>query len=279
MFADRLARALTSDHPRARPPTPESLAEIDAEAALDFYRQRFADAGDFTFIIVGNVEPEALQPLVETYLGGLPAGGRVESWVDHGIAPPEEVVRIEVREGIEPKSQVVVVFHGEAEWSRPELHLARSFGEALAIRLREVLREELGATYGVDVGASLDWRPRPLRRLQISFGCDPERVDELLARLFEELEAVRSGGLGEEIAAKVREQQRRARELVLRENGFWLASLAFYAEHDLDPRLILEYDALVETVTADSLRDAAGRYLSFDRYVQGVLYPETPADG
>ena len=88
---------------------------------------------------------------------------------------------------------------------------------------------------------------------------------------------MRSSGFAEETVAKVREQQRRSREENLKQNDFWLGALADVYRLGLDPRVILDHETLVESVTADSLRAAAGRYLDTDRSVRAVLYPEAGA--
>jgi zinc protease len=274
VFGDRLTEILTQGHPRYRPPTEQMVEEIDLERALAFHRQRFADAAGFTFIIVGSFDPESLQPLVETWLGGLPSRDDPESWRDVGLERPSGTVEVEVRAGLEPKSQVRLVLHGDAEWSREESHLLGALADALQIRLREILREELGATYGVGVGGALSRRPRQEFTVSISFGCDPERAPSLLDLVLAEIAEVKQTGFAEETIAKVREQMRRRREEALKQNDFWLGALATAYRLDLDPLLILDYDAMVELVTGDSLRATAGRYLVTDRSVRAVLYPE-----
>ncbi len=276
-FFDRLTEVLTQDHPRARPPTPDTLAAIDPAAALDFYRQRFADAADFTFVVVGSFDPDDIEPLIATYLGGLPAAGRQESWVDRGIREPPGAVRFEVRQGLEPRATVYLVLHGESPWSRQGAHALGILTDALAIRLRDVLREELGATYDVGVGGSHTQIPRPGHRLRISFSCDPARAEALIERLLAELETVRRDGFDPETLAKVREQQHRQRELDLRENSWWLGSLGFHYRHGLDPELILDHDQLDAAVGDAELAEAATRYLDPERYVLGVLKPEESA--
>jgi zinc protease len=278
VFGDRLSEVLTGGHPRYRPPSEEMLEEIDLDRALAFHRQRFADAAGFTFIIVGSFDPAGLQPLVETYLGGLPASGAEESWRDVGVERPPGVVEIEVAAGLEPKSRVSLVLHGPAVWSRLERHLFGSLTEALEIRLREVLREDLGATYGVGVSGSLSFRPRQEFSLSISCGCAPDRAEALLPRLLDELAEVRATGFAEATMAKVREQQRRRHEEGLEQNDFWVAALTDAYRLGLDPRLILDHEPLVESVTGDSLRAAAGRYLDTARSVRAVLYPESGPD-
>jgi len=94
----------------------ELLDEMDLATSMAVYRDRFADAGDFSFFFVGNFTLEQLEPLVRTYLGGLPATGRQETWRDVGIEPPEGVVEKTVYRGIEPKSRTQIVFTGPFAW-------------------------------------------------------------------------------------------------------------------------------------------------------------------
>ena len=78
VFGDTLQVTLSQGHPRARPLTLETFREVELDEAFAFYQDRFADASDFTFVIVGAFELEEIRPLVETYLGGLPDLDRVE---------------------------------------------------------------------------------------------------------------------------------------------------------------------------------------------------------
>jgi zinc protease len=278
VFADRVQTALAQDHPRRRPLSPERLSEVDLDAALEIYRDRFADAGDFTFILVGNFEPSAIEPLLLTYLGGLPATGREETWRDVGVRPPAGVVEVAVEKGLEPKSLVRIVFSGEAEWSRQNHHDIGSLASALSMRLRERLREGMAGTYGVSVRGRISPRPRPSYSFSISFGCSPENVDALVKAVFDEIVRARAHGFEESYVAKVKQAQRRQRQTAVRENGFWRSVLAGYYRRGEDPRLILAHDELVEAVSTETLKAAAERYLDTERYVLGTLRPEaTPA--
>ncbi|MBP7148125.1 MAG: insulinase family protein [Acidobacteria bacterium] len=277
VFGDKMMVTLAQGHFRARPITPELLNEIDLAAAEAAWRERFADASDFTFVLVGAFKVDEVRPWVLTYLGGLPSTGRKEAWKDVGLRPPDGVVKVEVKKGLEPKSQVRIQFTGDAKWTREADHLMSSMGQALRIRLREVLREDLGGVYGVGAGGYLSRRPVEQYSFSVSFGCSPDRVAELQKAVFEVIEAVKKDGFSDEIVTKVHEQQVRGREEALKENGFWLGELADAARFNEDPKQILKYDELVKLVTKDSLRDAARRYLNAERYVAGVLLPEAPA--
>ena len=278
-YRDRLGEVLSQDHPRRQPISEETLEAIDPKKALAIYRDRFADASDFTFAFVGNFTPDDLRPLVETYLGGLPTTDRQETWRDIGVEHPPEPVRFEVRKGIEPKSRVDLLFHGSTPWSREGLHEIATLAQVLQIRLREVLREELGATYGVSVSGSLNRRPRETYSLSVGFGTAPDSVDELVETLLAELETVRDEGIDAERLAKVQETQRRRREVQLKENAFWLNALESYYRNGFDPRWLLDYESLVISTSPESLQAAARRYLDPARYVLGVHHPETGEGG
>ena len=273
VFADTLRGVLTQRHPRARPLTAASFDSLSLDRSLAIYRDRFADAGDFTFYMVGAFDPDSVRPLVARYLGGLPATGRREEARDVGVRAPAGVVRRTVRRGVEPQARTQVVFSGPLEWERRNVALIRTLADALEIRLRERLRERLGGTYGVGVGASAQREPRPEYRFVVEFSADPARLDELSAALFAALEEVKRTGVTEEDLAKVREQHRRERETQLRENDFWMSQLVQYDRHGWHLAGI-SAAPLSQAITPAEVRDAARRFLDVSRFVQVSLVPE-----
>lgn len=273
-FRDTIQVTLAQHHPRQRPPTVELYDEMDLDKSLAFYRDRFADASDFTFVFVGNLDPDSLRPLVETYVGGLPAIHRVERWRDVGIRSPAGVIRKTVERGVEPQSQTVIVFTGEWQYTRQEAYALRALGEVMEIRLRERLREALGGTYGVSVSGSGTRRPNEEFSVRVSFGSDPERVEELVGVVFQQIDSLKISGPTEVEIGKVQEMQRRARETALKQNGFWTEALLEHDRFGTDFREILAYEELVEGLTAQTVRNAARRHLRTDNYVLVTLYPE-----
>jgi zinc protease len=272
-FQDTITVTMAQGHPRARPISMELLQEVDLDEAFAFYKDRFADASDFTFVFAGAFQPEGIKPLVEAYLGGLPSIHRDEAWRDLDIDPPKGVVRKEVRRGVEPQSQTQVIFTGPFEYT-PENRLGmRVMTGALEIRLRELIREELGGTYGVGVSGSYEKYPEPAYTVRISFGADPERMEQLVATLFQEMEAFKRDGPTPEEVQAAKEQERRTRETNLQENRWWVAQLRYSDEYGSDPRLLLD-ESLLVGVTAESIQRDAQRYLRTDNYVQVTLFPE-----
>jgi zinc protease len=92
--------------------------------------------------------------------------------------------------------------------------------------------------------------------------------------VYDEIRRLQTAGPELELVTKVQQQDRREREVQLRENGFWLAALESSLWHVEDPRLILDFDSLVDSLTPASIRDAAARWVDLDRRVEVVLVPE-----
>jgi zinc protease len=277
VYADRVSEIVSQGHPRRRPFTSELLAQLDLDRSLRIYADRFADLGDATFVFVGAFDLGAIEPLVRTYLGNLPAGGRQETFRDVGVEPPRGVIVERVYRGLEEKSQVRILWNGPFEWSRANRYDLGSMTEALSIRLRESLREELGGTYGVSATSSPALYPKPRYDFGIAFGCSPDRVDELVTRVFAEIKRLKDDGVPDDLLAKIKESQRRERETDLEENGFWLSTLRFYDVHHEDPAQILDLETWIAQLDSDSIRDAARRYLDEGNYVEVALLPERMA--
>lgn len=275
-WSDAYLRLMTQDHPRSRPMTLESLGETDLVESLGFYEERFADAGDFTFIFVGDIDLGVIRPLVERYLGGLPAAGREESWRDVGMRAPQGVHEEVVFRGLEPQSSTVLTFNGPFDYNdQVQRGAIRALALALDEELQAVVREELGGSYSIGVGPGITWRPEATFQMNISFGSDPERTEEIVETIFGVLEDFREGGPTEEQAANAREALLRQFETDFQENRAWLGQLVSDYQRGVEPAAALDtFEASVEALTVDVLTEAARSYLDPENFVRVTLMPQ-----
>jgi len=274
VWSDTLSVTLAQGHPRRLPPTLDRLEQVDFDQALEFYRERFSDFGESTFLFVGTFNLDEMRPLVELYLGSLPSTGRNETWRDVGVRPPTGVERRTVYKGQEPKAQTAIVFTGPFEYDRPNRLLLGAMADVLDIMLREVLREEMGGTYGASVNATPTRYPVERYGVRIGYGVEPERLDELTAATFAVIDSLSTFGASADNLAKVKETRRRSRETDLEENGFWLAVISSYDRNGEPLEEILQLDPLLEGLTTETIGEAARQWLDPDRYVQVSLLPE-----
>lgn len=274
VFEDTMSATLSRYSPRQPLPSPELVKQLDLDRALAFYRDRFGDASDFTFIFVGNVTPETLRPLAEKYLATLPAAGRKEKWIDRGVRPPEGVVEKVVKKGQEPKALTRILFHGPAVTTAEERVAFNAMREVLDIRLREVLREDKGGTYGVQVGGTINAIPEPRYSLVVQFGSAPERLDELTQAAWAVIDSLRKANVTADELTKAREIQRRARETSMKQNSWWVGRMLGALQEGRPLDSFVGEEKLIEATTPATIRAAAQKYLDRSRHVRGSLYPD-----
>jgi len=273
-FSDTMMVTMANYHPRIQPWSLKSLDNMDLSKSYNFYKNRFADASDFTFIFAGNIDLTSFKIFVEKYLGSLPSLKRNETWRDLKITSPETKVEKIIKKGIEQKSTVGIVFPTTFEWSRSNEYLMESLIDVLNIRLREVVREDKGGTYGVSVSHQFSRIPTAKVTTNINFGCDPQRIDELTTAVFSVIDSLKNFGTTPETLAKVKETQRRQREIKLKQNKFWVGVISNYIINKEDPLQMLNYNTWVEKLTNEDIKTYASKYLDANKFVKIVLLPE-----
>ncbi|MCP4168857.1 MAG: insulinase family protein [Chloroflexi bacterium] len=272
---DALLQALYGSTIRRGPLSLEAIDTLDYEKGLEFYQDRFSDAGDFDFVFVGSLDPEELGALAQTYLGALPANGREETWQDVAPSIPEESVETVVYKGEGDRATVQIVFTGPLDSTTKNRRRLSALEGVLDIVLREELREELAGVYSSRVSTSLRELPESLYFVVVSYTADPDRVDELVEATLDQVRLLQADGPKEIDVEKVHSQLISNREEALEQNGFWLSLLedyAFYGDEELLDTASFEEQVLA--VTAEDIQQAAIKYLREDQYVKAVLYPE-----
>ncbi|MBM2813613.1 MAG: peptidase domain protein [Ignavibacteria bacterium] len=274
VFRDSVTVTVTNYNMRSKPMTEEMLSKVDLDKAYSFYQNRFADASDFTFFFVGSFEPDKFRIFVETYIASLPNLSRKENWKDLSGHPPKGQVQKEVKKGIENKSSVNMIISGDLEFNRESRFIISSLIELLNIKLRESIREEKGGVYGIGARPSLYKYPKEEYRVSIGFGCNPQRVEELITECKNIIEKLKNDKIEPADIEKVREIKKREFETNLKQNSFWVGNLYSYYLNNEDPALLLQYPKLVENLSEDALHAAAKKYLKTDNFIRMVLNPE-----
>jgi zinc protease len=278
-FSDQVRKIMSQNHPRAFGfPTVEQLDKIDFEQVKTIYKERFGDASDFTFVIVGNFEVEKIKPEIMKYLGSLPGKNRTENWKDLGIRPPKGGLKKVINRGVDQKSQAQLVFTGLTKFDKQESRLLTFLGELLTIKLVEILREEKSGVYGVGASGGMQDIPYERYNFNISFPSGPENVDSLIEAALGEVEKIKNGQIDEKDLNKVKE----SRLIKLREdfkrNQYWATEItrSLLRKDELDSYETIE--ARIKAVTKEDIQKVANKYLKKGEQIQIVLMPEKKSD-
>lgn len=275
VFSDSVSAILGGYHMRSMPWTVDMLNKVNHDKALEFYNARFSDASDFTFTFVGNFDRNEIEGLIKTYIASIKSSNTKNNFKDMGVRMPAKGLVKEVKKGIEPKSTVRLVLNGIMDENNVETRFAlRALVEVMNIRLREVIREDMGGVYGIGARPIINKYPANEYSVMIYFGTSPDKVKSLITAAKGVIDEMKTGAFDDVNIGKVKEIMKREYEVNLKENRFWLNSIYSYLYNGETIENILKTDKMLEKVTKESVEATAKKYLNMDTFKEFVLYPE-----
>lgn len=254
-------------------PTAAKYEAADYDLAYKKYQERYADAGDFHFFFVGNVDEEKVSAFAKAYLAPLPGLGSNENFIPTTFREKDAYDKFVVNRGKDQKSSVSIAWREETTYNPDTEMTVKALGEVLTIKLVEKLREEEGGVYGVGARGTLSKITFSDMDFTISFPCGPENVEKLTAAALAEVEKIKKDGVTPEDLAKVKETYLVQHKEQIKTNNFWLTSLVSKYQEDRDDSYILGFEKAVAKLTAKDIQDVAQRFLD-DKYFISVLMPE-----
>lgn len=152
IFSRDLSKALYKN-PRRQVLSVDVVKGASREQVLDIASKMTANAADYTFFFVGNIDMDAFRPLVEQYIASLPSdpantvkAPKFDATLS--IAPGDKEISFKTPMQT-PQTYVAVLDYGKIAYT-PESRAAASVaGQILSNRLLETVREEMGAVYSI----------------------------------------------------------------------------------------------------------------------------------
>ncbi|MFV0392376.1 MAG: M16 family metallopeptidase [Paludibacteraceae bacterium] len=275
-FSDSV-RLTTSDHdPRTIIQNMKMLDAINQDKAIEIYKQRFANPGDFTFVFVGNIDPndKAIQQLLTTYLGGLKTTkGKKETYDKvYRPAPKGMVKNYFNREMQTKKASNRIQYTGDMPFNINSMVTADAIGDILNMRYMESIREKEGGSYGVGVRAYAANVPEEKATLLMQFDTDPDKQARLMEIIHQEVdEIVKNGPLAEDLQ-KVKENLLKQHEQDLEQNSWWSSTLKTYYEDKINN--FADYKNAVNALDASSIQQTLKKIVEQGNVIEVVMMPE-----
>jgi len=255
------------------------LNQADSER---IFRQRFANAADFTFIFSGDIDEDAVIDLCRYYIGAIPGDtDKTENPVYEDLKFPKGITKETVKKGQEDKGLVYICFGGKLPAAKDldekyyDSEMLEQFRALADIKLREIIREDKGGTYGVSVYAGIMGDKERYFEFQVSFGCEPAREKELEAEVIATLKKLATELPSETDVEKLKESYRRSFEVNQMNGSWWLGMFADIEVYKDTPAQAAYDDTFaIKNITAKALQDQAKKYIDTTNYVSVFLEPE-----
>lgn len=250
---DSIASILYNNHPLKQVFKYEDLAEIDYAEAIEIFKSRFSNAGDFTFCFVGNIDDETLKPLVEQYIASLPSSKTRENYKIIGAEVAKgNVVRHYEKVLETPKSTVYINYSGEINPIEENRIKMDVLGDIMDILYTEKVREDEGGTYGVSIRTGVSSIPTPKYNIMIRFDTNPEMKDKLISIIHAQIDEMATNGPRQKDLDKVKENKIKKHKENLKENSYWNSLIYNYYAENINTNE--NYEQIINSLTVEEMK-------------------------
>ncbi len=262
IFGRDVAKALYAS-PFRQSLSSEAILGASREQTVEIVHNVTANAANYTFYFVGNVDPETLKPLVETYIASLPG----DPSKTNKEATPNPAFFTKAGSGTDtfttsmttPQSQVLILENAKIPYSAKDAIIADIAGQILTKRLIDTVREEMGAVYSIYADGRLSRESLWTATLASQFPMKPEMKKEVLDFIHGQFKAMESDVTAEELNP-IKEYLVKTYTENKEKNGSWLGSLMGFGINGVDT-----FNGNIDTVNSITVNDV----MNFMKNVNG----------
>ncbi len=274
IFQKSIAKAL-NNNPRQQALDVATIRKAERQDILDMVHQMVSNAADYTFVFVGNVNPETLRPLVEQYIASIPGDASaavqdVELRADLAINGGKKVDTFTTKMET-PQTWAMILAFGNMPYTSKDAKLASVAGQILSARLIATVREKEGAVYSISAQGYMSRIANDNVLIQSAFPMKPEMKDKVLGMIESEFNDMTQNISSEELN-KVKEFMVKSQTEAFEKNGSWISAIAQTQLNGIDA--FNGSVEMLESITEEDVKDFMKRLLEQGNYRVVILDPE-----
>ena len=253
---DSITSVIYKNNIRARRTKAADLDKIDYDKSIELYKERFANAADFDYFFVGDIDIDAALPLFEKYLGSLPVAKKKENYKDIDLRMSKgEIENIFQKKQETPMAYCVFVYTADMEETLKNTITLSMLDQIMDIVFTATVREDEGGAYSVSASSSISDYPEKHAVFQIVLPTAPAKREYMTSIVFKGLEEMAANGPKAEDLQKVREYMLRSHDENIKTNGYWLGAITEKVRENKD--YVNGYTDIVNSVTAADIQAMA----------------------
>ena len=255
-LTDSIVSVVYDNNVRAKRLKEKDLDQINYDRLLEIYRERYANAKDFEFYMVGDVNADSVAPLLAKYLGALPTKGKKEKYktIDQRMHKGERECLF-TKEQDTPNSLNVFLYHAPVKETLRNDILVDMLQQAMTMLYTETVREDSGGAYGVPVNAGISDYPEEIANVQIVLPTAPEKREAMTKIVYDGVQQMMETGPSEENLGKIKEYMLRSHQENLKDNDYWMESMISKTRFGKD--FVEGYEDCVQSVTVEDIKQMA----------------------
>ncbi len=252
---------------------PEDIDKLDYDKMIQIYKERFANAGDFTFFFIGDIDIETAKPLFEKYIGSLPVKKGKETYKDVDLRVQDgTITNVFEKKQETPNAVEMFMWHEHMDPSLKNILTLDYLKQILQMVYLETVREDEGGAYSVGVSSSFSEYPEKYAMIQVQLPTAPEKRAHMEEIVLKGIDNMVANGPKAEDVQKVKEYMNRSYQESVKNNGYWLS--AIISKVTKDKNYVDGYQDCVNSITAKDVQDMAAKiFKSGNRIIVGMTSP------
>lgn len=272
IFQDSLTRISYAHHPKAMIMGMPMLEKMDYDRMSQIYKERFANAADFTFIFSGNFDMEQMRNYVKQYIATLPAGGKKEKAMNDGKGFAKGNISCEfTRKTENNQANLAMTWSGTMPYTLENRIKISIAGQLMANELLNRVREDEGAAYSPYATGRLIKTYDESFTIQTAFGLNPDKratSEKLTIASLEDL----AKNIPETELNKMKEFMMKQTDENFHENNYWVGTMAEFAMDGLD--MATNFKETLQKITAKDMQDFIAGLLKQGNRIEIIMMPE-----
>ena len=275
-MSDSLSTTLYGNHnPMKRIMTKDYISEASFDKMEKIYKDRFANAADFEFFIVGDVTQDSLAPLLERYIASIPTNDHKENWKNTKAQwVQKNIVKDVFIEMEDPKASVRIEIKNKMSHSLKKASLMSVLGDILQLRFTESLREKEGGTYGARSFGVLFKEPMEKAHIAVRFDCNPDKVEDLVKIVNEEIQGIADGKILQIDLDKTLTNYLKKREEAKNYNGYEMSLLKNYFLEGYNMNKKENFETIINSITAKDIQEITTQVLDGAHSFEVIFKPK-----
>jgi zinc protease len=270
---DTLTKELHENIVRAKRVKAGDLSKANYQTIIDWRKDRYADASDFTFVFTGNIDAEKSKELIAKYLGALPSVKRTEDFIPVNVNYRTGLRKNAFKQKMQNAKATIIDIYWTTLEPTLRTHIEIDMlKQILQIAYTEKVREEEGGTYGVGVVTEISHYPKGRTALQISFETQPGKENALNGIVHAEFQKIAAEGPRSEDFNKAREFMLKHQQEQEQENSYWSSTVTDF--YSLGYDRYSDYVKTLNAVTPDDIRNKAKAIIDAKNLIEVIMTGE-----
>ncbi|MBQ8065123.1 MAG: insulinase family protein [Prevotella sp.] len=276
VFSDSLTNTLNAHNARFANLDVKDLPAVNYDRILQIAKERFQNAGQFTFVFTGNFDEQAIRPLIEQYVASLPATKqKAEDFNEIMTFAKGEVLNRFTVKTESPKATAVEVWYSDMPYTLENEVKLDAVGQLLSMIYLKTIREEESAAYSCGAQGYFNLSShQPKAMLQAYCPMNPDKQELAIRLLHEGIDGMTKEVNADELS-KVKETMLKQYDINVKRNGYWINILTSWKDYGLD--FYTDYRKTVEALTVNSVRDFLNTLLKSGNHTEVIMLPEAEA--